>query len=55
MTKVSPFHSNKPGILVYHNNDKCTEGNNIEPENRVDGTGGKTLCKRCEELNKEEK
>jgi hypothetical protein len=38
MAKVSPFHSKKIGDRnVYHDNDRCTEGNNIEPgrlENR---------------------
>lgn len=32
MAKVSPFHSIKQ--QVHHNNDRCTEGNNIEEENR---------------------
>lgn len=36
---------------VYHNNKKCTEGNNIEPENLQAGTGGKTLCAHCAKLN----
>lgn len=49
--QIAPFHSNKPWILVYHNNTKCTEGNNIETENRRSGTGGKKLCQHCAELN----
>ena len=36
---------------VYHNNDECTEGNNIERENRLPGTGGKRLCSHCALLN----
>lgn len=51
MTKVSPFHSKKPGTKVHHNNNKCTEGNNIESYNKVSGTGGLPLCERCKELN----
>lgn len=49
--RVSPFHSKNPGTLVYHNNDRCTEGNNIESYNRVEGTGGLRLCSGCKELN----
>ena len=45
--KGKPYHSKRPGIEVYHNRDKCTEGNNIESRNRAPGTGGKRLCKRC--------
>lgn len=36
---------------VYHNNNKCTERNNIEKYNILQGTGDKELCKRCEKLN----
>jgi hypothetical protein len=46
--RVSPFYSIKQDR--HHNNDKCTEGNNIEPENRRSGTGGKPLCSRCATL-----
>ena len=49
MAKVAPFHSKKnPG--VYHVCSKCTEGNNIERENRKPGTGGGRMCRRCREL-----
>ena len=52
--KVSPFHSSKnPG--VYHVCSNCTEGDNIEPQYKKPGTGGGTLCKRCEALQKEGK
>lgn len=37
MAKVSPFHSKLPGTRVYHDNNSCTEGNNIEARNRVSG------------------
>jgi hypothetical protein len=51
--KVAPTHSIKQ--YVHHDNDKCTERNNIEKENLRQGTGGKPLCQRCAELNKEGK
>ena len=33
MARVSPFHSRLPGANRYHDNNQCTEGNNIEPRN----------------------
>jgi hypothetical protein len=45
---TSPWHSIKQN--VHHNNTDCTEGNNIEPEYRRSGTGGKPLCDRCKRL-----
>jgi len=51
MTKVAAFHSKRPGTIRHHNNNVCTEGNNIESYNRVPGTGGHPLCSRCSELN----
>jgi hypothetical protein len=51
MAKVAPFHSkltNAP--RVHHDNDSCTEGNNIEKENRVAGTGGRPRCDKCNKL-----
>lgn len=50
MAKVPPFHSVKQN--VHHNNDRCTEGNNIERENLRQGTGGKPICHHCASLNK---
>ena len=55
MPKVSPFHSKKSGIKVYHNNNKCTEGNKIESYNKLSSTGGLRLCDRCRELNAQDK
>jgi len=49
MPKTSPFHSIKQS--VHHNNTNCNTGNNIEKENRRDGTGGKPLCQECADLN----
>ena len=51
MSKVAPFHSDLPGVRVHHNNNKCTEGNNIEAHNRKSGTGGYPLCDHCGRLN----
>jgi hypothetical protein len=50
MAKVDPFHSKKPGTDKHHNNDSCTEGNNIESYNKVDGDGGLPLCDHCKRL-----
>ncbi len=50
MAKTSPFHtklkSDKP---VYHDNNKCTEGNNIERKNKTLGKKG-THCKHCKRI-----
>ena len=46
--KTNPFHSIKRD--KHHNNTSCTEGNNIERENRRAGTGGKPLCHNCKRL-----
>ncbi len=50
MAKVAPFHSKLSGTDRHHDNDRCTEGNNIESYNRVSGPGGHPRCKRCTEL-----
>lgn len=50
MAKVSPYHSKKPGTNRHHNNNACTEGNNIESYNKVSGTGGHPLCSKCKTL-----
>jgi hypothetical protein len=49
MAKVAPFHS-KLDTEVYHNNDACTVGDNIEPSNKVSRTGGMRLCSQCATL-----
>lgn len=51
MPKKSPWHSIKQP--VHHNNTNCNTGNNIEKENLREGTGGKPLCKECENLNQQ--
>ena len=51
MTKVAPFHTVKEDPpRVYHDDDRCTVGNNIESYNRRSGTGGRPKCQRCREL-----
>ena len=51
MAKVAPFHSVKVGTKnVYHDNDKCTEGNNIETYNKRSGTAGRPKCEHCQRL-----
>lgn len=53
MSKVAPTYSVKPyAPQVYHDNDKCTERNNIERENVRSGTGGRPLCQHCAALNR---
>lgn len=48
MAKKSPWHSVKSD--VYHDNTNCNTGNNIERENRREGTGGKAKCSECKGL-----
>jgi hypothetical protein len=50
VAKVPAFHSKVPGTAKHHNNDACTEGDNIESYNRVSGTGGLPLCDHCSRL-----
>jgi hypothetical protein len=49
MALVSPSHS--VTSHVHHNNNQCTERNNIEPRNWRPGTGNKPLCSHCRDLN----
>ena len=41
--------------MVYHDNDKCTEGNNIETYYWVPGTGGRRKCEHCARLDAQER
>ncbi|WP_214073902.1 hypothetical protein [Mucilaginibacter sp. dw_454] len=51
MAKVAPFHSVKLNApKVYHDNSSCTEGNNIETENKRSGTDGRPKCAHCTRL-----
>lgn len=54
--KKAPWHSKKPNTKnVHHDNDKCTEGNNIESYYRAAGTDGRPLCEHCARLDREGK
>jgi hypothetical protein len=49
--QMSPWHSVKDSDRpVYHDNTECTEGNNIEAENRREGTGNRPKCEHCARL-----
>lgn len=51
MAKVTPFHSVKLYARnVYHDDNRCTEGNNIEAHYKRSGTGGRPLCEHCKRL-----
>jgi hypothetical protein len=44
--RVNPFHTTTPeegagDQDVYHDNNQCSDGKRIKPENRVSGTGGR--------------
>lgn len=52
MGRKPPFYSEKPGDLVYHNNDECEEARKVEPFYRAEGTGGRPLCKTCAALDR---
>jgi hypothetical protein len=49
--KAPPWHSKLPSDRrVYHDETRCTEGNNIERYNRVSGTGGRPKCSHCRQI-----
>jgi hypothetical protein len=51
MAKVPAFHSVRPNDpQVYHDNDACTEGNNIEASNRRPGPANRPRCQHCTRL-----
>jgi hypothetical protein len=46
--KVSPFHTSEPEDPErYHDNSACPYGQNIKPEHKVSGTGGRKKCSWC--------
>ena len=49
MAKCEPFHS-KLDTEVYHDNDSCTVGDNIETYNKEAGTGRKRRGAQCTNL-----
>lgn len=46
MAKKSPWHS-KVTLDVHHDESTCEVGDNIQPENVVQGDGGLPKCKEC--------
>lgn len=49
--KIAPWHSiRSTDPPVYHDESKCTEGDNIQSQYRRPGTGGRRKCKRCSEI-----
>jgi len=46
--RLAPWHSSQG--IVYHNNNMCNTGNNIEHINIKTGTGGRQLCNECRTL-----
>jgi hypothetical protein len=53
MPKKKPWNSKL--TKIYHDNSKCTTGNNIERKNLRNGTGNKKHCKECIKLNRQGK
>jgi hypothetical protein len=49
MAKRSPWHS-KVTKNVYHDETKCEVGDNIQPWNKVPGTGNLPKCKECKRI-----
>ena len=43
------YHSRQS--TVYHDNDDCPDFAAIRDEDRIEGTGGKPLCRKCARLN----
>ena len=45
----------RAGETVHHDNNQCTEGNNIEAHYLKSGDGGRPLCAHCKRLDDERK
>lgn len=51
MAKVNPYHTtNEEPHDVHHNQSECPDGKRIKSYNKIDGDGGKPLCKECKKL-----
>lgn len=54
MAKVDPFYSANPNLApnkkVYHDDNKCTEGNNIESYYKKSGIDNRPKCNHCRAL-----
>lgn len=49
--KTTPWHSiRESDRKVYHDETRCTEGNNIETRYRRDGTAGRPKCEHCKRI-----
>lgn len=53
--KVNPFHTKnlEEGAghrNVYHDNNQCSDGKQIKPENRESGTDNRPKCDECKTL-----
>jgi hypothetical protein len=49
--RTNPWHSILPNEpFVYHFNEACTLGDNIQPEYKVEGSDGRRPCTECERL-----
>jgi hypothetical protein len=47
------YHTNSPEYShreVHHNHENCPDGKRIKKEHRIEGDGGKPLCKECQKL-----
>jgi hypothetical protein len=55
MSTQSPWYSTRPVATKYHDNTRCIEGNNIEDRNLAHGKAKLPLCRRCAELDAEDK
>jgi len=51
--RYEPFY--EPNDAVYHIYDGCTEGEKIHSSSRREGTGDKTLCQYCLQMDVEER
>ena len=51
MARVDPYHTivpeTPPERDVYHSDDKCPRGLEIEERHKRSGTAGRPLCKVC--------
>lgn len=53
--KVQPYHTKnledgEGHRNVYHDNNQCSDGKRIKPENRESGTAGRPKCDECKNL-----
>ena len=48
MATVSPYYSiSREDREVYHDKDRCPDGERIKPENKRSGTDGRPKCLEC--------